>query len=55
MVLAYQTKGFADNVIPYQQISTSLWNSAMASKRRLVYDRWVSTILRDQQNRYRQS
>lgn len=37
--LGYQTKGFADNVIPYQQISTSLWNSAMASKRRLVYDR----------------
>lgn len=34
-----QTKSFADNAAPYQQIATSLWNSGMASQRRKVYDR----------------
>lgn len=37
--LGYQTKSFGDNVSPYQEMSSSLWNSAIESKRRLVYDR----------------
>jgi len=37
--LGLQTKSFADNAAPYQQIATSLWNSGIASQRRKVYDR----------------
>lgn len=37
--LGLQTKSFADNATPYQQIATSLWNSGIASQRRKVYDR----------------
>ncbi len=37
--LGYQTKSFVDNVAPFQQMSTSLWNSVLESKRRRVYDR----------------
>jgi len=37
--LGYQAKGFQDNVAPYQEMSSALWNSGIASKRRLVYDR----------------
>lgn len=37
--LRYQTKSFADNATPYQNISSALWNSGMASQRRKVYDR----------------
>lgn len=37
--LGYQAKSYGDNVTPYQEIASSLWNSGMESKRRLVYDR----------------
>jgi hypothetical protein len=37
--LDWQDKSFADNAAPYQQIATGLFNSAMASQRRKVYDR----------------
>jgi len=37
--LGYQTKSFLDNVIPFQSMSTSLWNAAIESKRRQVFDR----------------
>lgn len=35
----YQTKSFADNAAPYQQIATALYLSGIASQRRKVYDR----------------
>lgn len=37
--LGYQTKSFLDNAVPYQAISTSLWNSVLEGKRRQLYDR----------------
>lgn len=37
--LGYQTKSFAQNVIPYQQIASALMNSSMAAKRRAISDR----------------
>jgi hypothetical protein len=37
--LGYQAKSFADNVSPYQEMASALWNSGIESKRRLVYDR----------------
>jgi len=37
--LGYQAKSFGDNVAPYQEMASSLWNSGIESKRRLVYDR----------------
>jgi hypothetical protein len=37
--LGYQAKSFGDNVTPYQEMASSLWNSGIESKRRLVYDR----------------
>lgn len=37
--LGYQTKSFGDNAIPFQSMSSALWNSAIASQRRKVYDR----------------
>lgn len=37
--LWYQTLSFADNVIPFQDLTSSLWNSSLAAKRRSVYDR----------------
>lgn len=37
--LGYQAKSFSDNVEPYQAMASSLWNSGIESKRRLVYDR----------------
>jgi hypothetical protein len=35
----YQTKSFADNATPYQEIATALYMSAIQSQRRKVYDR----------------
>ena len=35
----YQTKSFADNATPYQEIATALYISAIQSQRRKVYDR----------------
>ena len=37
--LGYQAKSFGDNVTPYQEMATALWNSGIESKRRTVYDR----------------
>lgn len=37
--LAYQAKSYADNVAPYQEMASSLWNAGIASKRKLVFDR----------------
>lgn len=37
--MGYQSKSFAQNGEPYQQIASSLMNSALASQRRKVYDR----------------
>lgn len=37
--LGYQAKSFADNVTPYQELSSALWNAGLESKRRLVFDR----------------
>lgn len=37
--LDYQTKSFAQNVVPMQEISSALWSGFIASKRRLVTDR----------------
>ena len=39
--LGYQTKSFAQNVIPYQQIASALMNSSMASRRRSISDRGI--------------
>ena len=37
--MGYQSKSFAENATPIQQIASTLVNSAMASQRRKVYDR----------------
>lgn len=37
--LDYQTKSFAQNVVPMQEVSSALWSGFLASKRRLVTDR----------------
>lgn len=37
--LAWQTKSYAENVIPFQNAATSLYKSGMESQRRKVYDR----------------
>lgn len=39
--LGWQTKSFAQNSIPYQQLATSLFNSGIESQRRKVYDRML--------------
>lgn len=37
--MAWQSKSFAENVVPYQQVSSALVNSGIESQRRKVYDR----------------
>lgn len=37
--LGYQAKSVADNVTPYQEMSSALWAAGIESKRRLVFDR----------------
>lgn len=37
--LGWQTKSFAQNAIPFQQLASSLFNSGIESQRRKVYDR----------------
>lgn len=37
--LGLQTKSYAENASPYQQLASSLYNSALHSQRRKVYDR----------------
>lgn len=44
--LGYQSKSFLDNVVPFQSMSTSLWNSVIEAKRRSVYDRLIYDPMR---------
>lgn len=37
--LSYQTKGYAENQEPFQNIATGMWSSVMEGQRRQVYDR----------------
>lgn len=39
--LGYQTKSFANNVRPFQDVSSALINSAMAARRRAISDRML--------------
>lgn len=39
--LTWQSKSFADNAAPFQQIASALFNSGIESQRRKVYDRIV--------------
>lgn len=39
--LGYQTKSFASNAIPFQDIASALINSAMAARRRAISDRGI--------------
>lgn len=39
--LGYQTQSALDNALPFQDMSSSLWNISLESKRRLVFDRLV--------------
>lgn len=36
-----QTKSFAQNVVPFQALSSAMWNGFIASKRRLIGDRAI--------------
>jgi hypothetical protein len=37
--LGYQTQSMLDTALPFQDITSSLWNATLESKRRLVFDR----------------
>lgn len=39
--LDYQTKSYADNVADYQDLASALWNTYVASQRRLMTDRVI--------------
>ena len=39
--LGFQTKSLASNEIPFQQLGSALWNSAMAAQRRNISDRMI--------------
>lgn len=39
--LGYQTQSLLDNALPYQDMSSALWNINLHAKRRLVFDRLV--------------
>lgn len=39
--LGYQTQSMLDNALPFQDMSSALWNSSLESKRRLIFDRLV--------------
>jgi hypothetical protein len=39
--LGYQTQSMLDNALPFQDMSSSLWNISLESKRRLIFDRLV--------------
>jgi len=39
--LMYQTKSLAQNVLPYQQVSSALLNQSLAASRKSIYDRMV--------------
>jgi hypothetical protein len=39
--LGYQTQSMLDTGLPFQDMSSALWNMSLASKRRLVFDRLI--------------
>lgn len=39
--LGYQTQSMLDNALPFQDMSSALWNMSLESKRRLVFDRLI--------------
>lgn len=39
--LGYQTQSMLDNALPFQDMSSALWNISLESKRRLVFDRLI--------------
>src|SRR5512139_2006260 len=39
--LGYQTKSLAENVLPFQSITSALWNANMAARRRAISDRAI--------------
>jgi hypothetical protein len=39
--LAYQTKSLADNAQPFQAITSAMWNSVIAARRRAISDRGI--------------
>ena len=39
--LGYQTQSMLDNTLPFQDMSSALWNISLESKRRLIFDRLV--------------
>lgn len=39
--LSYQTQSMLDNTLPFQDMSSALWNISLESKRRLIFDRLV--------------
>lgn len=39
--LGYQTQSMIDTSLPFQDMSSNLWNIAMESKRRLIFDRLI--------------
>lgn len=39
--LGYQTKSLATNVLPIQQITSAMWNSIIAARRRAISDRGI--------------
>ena len=39
--LGYQTQSMLDNSLPFQDMSSALWNISLESKRRLIFDRLI--------------
>jgi len=39
--LGYQTKSLAENALPFQQITSAMWNSVIAARRRAISDRGI--------------
>ena len=39
--LGYQTQSMLDNTLPFQDMSSALWNISLESKRRLIFDRLI--------------
>lgn len=39
--LGYQTRSMLDNSLPFQDMSSALWNISLESKRRLIFDRLI--------------
>lgn len=39
--LGYQTQSMLDNALPFQDMSSALWNVSLESKRRMIFDRLI--------------